>query len=144
MGAFVKYLSASRQRSGNMSSLAARSPRESFASPVGEGGSSAMLLGRDDECARIDRLLDDATLGRGGVLVMAGEAGVGKSRLLAYAVERAADFRVLACNGLAGETHLAFSGLSDLLRPVLDELASLPEPQAAAVAGALALGPLPG
>jgi len=102
-----------------------------------------MLLGRDDECARIDRLLDDATLGRGGVLVMAGEAGVGKSRLLAYAVERAADFRVLACNGLAGETHLAFSGLSDLLRPVLDELASLPEPQAAAVAGALALGPLP-
>lgn len=102
-----------------------------------------MLLGRDDECARIDRLLDAATMGRGGALVMTGDAGVGKSRLLSYAVEQATDFRVLACSGLESETHLAFSGLFDLLSPVLDELASLPEPQAAAVAGALALGPLP-
>jgi DNA-binding CsgD family transcriptional regulator len=100
-----------------------------------------MLIGREGECARIDNLLEAAMQGRGGVLVLTGEVGSGRSRLLRYAAERASAFHVLSCNGLAGEAHLAFSGLFDLLRPVLGELASLPSRQAAAVTSALTLGP---
>jgi predicted ATP-dependent serine protease len=49
------------------------------------------LLGRERERAVLDRLLDG---GRGVVLVMHGEAGVGKTALLEYAVEAAGEFRI--------------------------------------------------
>ena len=47
------------------------------------------LLGRNAECASLDRVLDDARAGRGRVLVVRGEPGVGKSALLDYVAERA-------------------------------------------------------
>jgi hypothetical protein len=45
------------------------------------------LLGRSAECASLDRVLADARAGRGCVLVVRGEPGVGKSVLLDRTVE---------------------------------------------------------
>lgn len=100
-----------------------------------------MLLGRQEECGVLDHLLDAARAGESGVLVVRGEPGVGKSSLLDYAAERAEGMNALSTRGVDSELELGFSSLLDLLRPVLDRLDSLPETQAAALRGALALGP---
>jgi DNA-binding CsgD family transcriptional regulator len=100
-----------------------------------------MLVGRAAETGLIQGLLDAAQAGTSAALVVEGEAGIGKSALLHYAVERSAGMRVLTTRGVESESEIPFSGLSDLLRPILDHLARIPPPQAAALAGALALGP---
>lgn len=43
------------------------------------------LLGRLSERAAIDALLDDARDGLSGVLLVTGDPGIGKTRLLQYA-----------------------------------------------------------
>ena len=88
-----------------------------------------MLLGRRDECAVLDRLLDGARAGRSGALVVEGEAGVGKTALLEYAIASASDLRVLAAVGVEAEMELAFAALHQLCAPVLDRLERLPVPQ---------------
>ena len=98
------------------------------------------LYGREAETRRIDSLLDSARAGRSGVLVLRGEPGIGKTALLQYASARAGEMAVLQAQGLELESQLAFSGLSDLFRPVLDRLDSIPRPQSAALAGALGIG----
>ena len=102
-----------------------------------------MLLGRDAERARIDALLERAREGTSGVLVIRGEAGIGKSALLEYAAGRAGAATVLRARGIESEVELAFAGLHELLRPVLGELDRLPAPQADALRGALGLSPAP-
>ena len=67
-----------------------------------------MLLGRGDECERVDRLLSAARSGRGGTVVIHGEPGIGKSALLAYATDSAAGFQVLAAVGNEAEKELGF------------------------------------
>lgn len=99
-----------------------------------------MLLGRELERARIDDLLTAARGGAGASLVLKGEAGIGKTALLAYAVESAGDLRVLTTRGLEGEAAIAFRGLHDLLLPLADRLDDIPGQQANALRGALALG----
>jgi hypothetical protein len=54
-----------------------------------------MLHGRGAECDALERLLDDARRSRSGVLVVRGEAGVGKSALLGHAADRADGMAVL-------------------------------------------------
>jgi DNA-binding CsgD family transcriptional regulator len=49
--------------------------------------------------------------------------------------------RVLETRGVEFESNLPFAGLSELLRPVLRQIDALPDSQAAALRGALALGP---
>ncbi len=102
-----------------------------------------VLLGRAEECARIDRLLADARTGSSAVLVVGGEPGIGKTALLEQAKARAreADMTVIAARGVESEAQVPFGGLLELLRPVLGALERLPEPQASALRGALALGP---
>jgi hypothetical protein len=58
-----------------------------------------MLVGRVAERAVADRLIEDARAGRSGVLVIRGEAGVGKTELLEYAAQAAEGFRVLRSIG---------------------------------------------
>jgi len=99
------------------------------------------LLGREPECAVIDRLLEDAQAGTGGALVVRGEAGIGKSALLDFARQRAAPMAVLSATGVEAESDLAFAGLHELLRPILDHLGELPDIQSQALAGALGLAP---
>ncbi len=98
-----------------------------------------MLVGRAAELARIDRLLDDARATRSGVLVIAGEAGLGKTSLLENAIGRAEDMPVLRAHGVESESELAFAGLHELLAPIVDCIEEIAEPQAAALRGALLL-----
>jgi DNA-binding CsgD family transcriptional regulator len=100
-----------------------------------------MLLGRQVECGRIDRLLEESRAGQSGVLLIRGEAGIGKSALCAYAAERADGMTVLSAQSVETESELPFSGLAELLTPVLDGLEEIPAPQAAALAAALGIGP---
>jgi predicted ATPase len=104
-----------------------------------------MLRGRRDECAVLDRLLDGARAGRSGVLVLEGEAGVGKTALLEYAIASASDLSVLRAVGVESEMELAFAALHQLCAPVLDRLERLPVPQRDALLTTFGLraGPVP-
>jgi predicted ATPase len=90
---------------------------------------AVQLLGRERECAAIDRVLAGAHGGSSATLVLRGEAGIGKSALLAYARQQAASMTVLAVGGVEAESDLAFAGLHGLLRPILGYLGELPETQ---------------
>jgi DNA-binding CsgD family transcriptional regulator len=100
-----------------------------------------MLVGREVEQQRVERLLDTARAGRSEVLAVVGEAGVGKSVLLDHAQSRAEGMLVLRARGVQSETHVPFAGLLELLRPALRCLDRLAAPQAAALESALALRP---
>jgi DNA-binding CsgD family transcriptional regulator len=100
-----------------------------------------MLHGRRAECDTLERLLADARRSRSGVLVVRGEAGVGKSALLDHAAGRADGMAVLRASGVESEAELPFAALHQLLRPVLGLAARLPGAQAEALGGALGLGP---
>jgi ATP/maltotriose-dependent transcriptional regulator MalT len=100
-----------------------------------------MLLGRELETARIDRLLDGARTGQSGALVLSGEPGIGKTALLDYAAGRAEGMTVLGARGLESEAELPFVALADLLRPTMQLIERIPGAQAAALQAALALGP---
>jgi DNA-binding CsgD family transcriptional regulator len=99
-----------------------------------------MLYGRGRELARIDEILDAAREGRSGAFVIRGEAGIGKTALLEAAVERAGDLRVLRALGVESEVEIAFSGLHELVRPILPMLGELPPRQAIGLRAALAIG----
>jgi DNA-binding CsgD family transcriptional regulator len=99
------------------------------------------MLGRAREASLVESLVGGARGGTSGSLLISGEPGIGKTALLAHARAAAHGTVVLEASGAEGESHLAFAGLHDLLGPVLGELDALPGPQAAALRGALALGP---
>jgi DNA-binding CsgD family transcriptional regulator len=99
------------------------------------------LIGRRDECVRIDDMLQQARQGSSSALVMRGEPGIGKSALLNYAMARAGELKVLSATGVESESKVAFAGLVDLLSPLLSHIERLPKSQAAALSGALAIGP---
>jgi AAA ATPase domain len=102
-----------------------------------------MLLGRDRERQEIGQLLARAQAGASGTLALAGEPGIGKTALLDYAAERAAGagMRVLRARGIESEAQIPFGSLLELLRPALAMLGQIPQPQAVALEGALALRP---
>jgi DNA-binding CsgD family transcriptional regulator len=104
-----------------------------------------MLRGRGAECGVLDGLLDGVRGGRSAVLVVRGEAGVGKTALLDYAVESAPDLRSVRAAGVEAERELAFAGLHQLCGPMLDGLGRLPGPQREAlrIAFGLDAGPAP-
>ncbi len=98
------------------------------------------LRGRDGEQAVLDRLLDEVRAGASRVLVLRGEAGVGKTVLLDYMQDRAHDCRVVRGAGVQSEMELAFAVLHQLCAPVLDSLDHLPDPQREALSTAFGLG----
>ena len=104
-----------------------------------------MLHGRDAERAAIGALLEGARSSRSAALVIRGEAGIGKSALLADTAARAEDMHVLRARGVESESDLPFAAVQGLLRPALDRLDALPAPQARALGTALGLadGPPP-
>src|SRR5436190_18570183 len=102
------------------------------------------LVGRERECAAIDRTLEVPARGESSSLVLRGDAGIGKTALLEYAAERAAEMNVLRAVGVEAESELGFAGLHGLLRPIMDKLDELPETQADALGGALGLAPSTG
>lgn len=98
-----------------------------------------MLVGRHPERARLEALIDEARGGRSATLVVRGEAGIGKTALLDHAVSYAEGATVLRTVGVESEAEVAFSGLHQLVQPVLGRLEELPTPQRDALAVALAL-----
>ena len=98
-----------------------------------------MLYGRDAERARIRELLDAGRESRSEVLLVRGEAGVGKTALLEDARRRAGDMQVLTSCGVESESQLPFAAVQQLVRPALDDLEALPEPQRGALRAALGL-----
>jgi DNA-binding CsgD family transcriptional regulator len=103
------------------------------------------IIGRQAGLARLRGLVDQVSLSS-QVLVVTGEAGMGKTVLLEDAADRArsAGFRVLSVTGRESESKLAFAGLHQLLRPVLSGITGLPARQAQALSGALGLAGDPG
>src|SRR5215469_11624594 len=87
------------------------------------------LVDRQRERQALDGLLGDLRSGRGRALMVRGEAGVGKSALLEYAVGAAAGMRVARAAGVESEMELAFAGLHQLCVPLLDRLERIPAPQ---------------
>jgi DNA-binding CsgD family transcriptional regulator len=100
-----------------------------------------MLLGRERERRHIDQTVEQARSGTSATLALVGEPGIGKTALLGYAAERAAGMQVLRARGIESEAQIPFASLLELLRPALTMLDKIPEPQAAALEGALALRP---
>ncbi len=103
------------------------------------------LRGRASEREALDRLIAGAREGRSGVLVIRGEAGMGKTALMRYAAGQAATFRIVEVAGVESERELPFAGLQQFCRPLLDRADALPQPQRDAlnVAFGLASGAAP-
>src|SRR3984885_8436445 len=95
-----------------------------------------MLIGRDPEQRLIESLLEDARGGASAALLVRGEAGIGKTAVLEHAAE-SSGLRTLRCTGVESEHDVTFAGLEQLLRPLRGLLDRLPDPQAAALRGAL-------
>ncbi|HVH52070.1 MAG TPA: ATP-binding protein, partial [Gaiellaceae bacterium] len=97
------------------------------------------LLGRQREREVLDRLLEATREGHGGVLAVYGEPGVGKTALLASAIEAAHDFHIARAVGVEGEAELAFAALQQLCAPTLGLLERLPDAQRDSLEVALGL-----
>ncbi|WP_326558138.1 ATP-binding protein [Micromonospora sp. NBC_01796] len=106
------------------------------------GRDPAVLVGRDVERARLDELVEAAKAGLSGVLVLRGEAGVGKTTLLDR-VAATEDLTVVRVVGVEAESEFPFAGLHRLLVPFLRTDHPLPASQRRAlhVACGLADGP---
>ncbi|WP_344515258.1 LuxR C-terminal-related transcriptional regulator [Dactylosporangium maewongense] len=103
-----------------------------------------MLWGRDVDRAATGAVLDRARTGHSAVLVVRGDPGIGKSSLLDDAAAGAAGMTVLRCAGVETEAEVPFASLHQLLAPALASSSQLPDVQAAALRGALGLGPAAG
>jgi hypothetical protein len=103
------------------------------------------LLGREREREALDRLLAGVRGGRGGVLLLHGEAGVGKTALLEYLSEAGGEFRIARTVGVEAEMELPYAAAQQLCSPFLGLLDRLPRPQhdALGVAFGLSTGPAP-
>src|SRR5882724_6756808 len=118
------------------------------ASSVGEAAAPALvrtrpsstsgnLIGRESELVQLDSLVR----ARSGALLISGEAGIGKSGLLERARDRAIELgaRALVAVGVESEAELAFAGMHQLLRPIMDTVELLPSPQRRALEAAFGI-----
>src|SRR5919205_2006508 len=106
---------------------------------------SSGLLDRVGERDVLERLVAGVRAGQSRVLVLRGEAGVGKTALLRHLSAAAQGCRIAQAAGVQSEMELAFAGLHALCAPMLDRLPHLPEPQRDALRTAFGLtaGPPP-
>ena len=102
-------------------------------------GPAEVLQGRRVERDALVRLLEAVRGGHSRVLVVSGEAGVGKTALLQSAIASASGFRVARTVGVESEMELAFAALQQLCAPMLDRLDRLPAPQQDALGVAFGL-----
>ena len=96
---------------------------------MAEGNRATPLRGRRSECDALDRLLARVQAGQSGVLVVRGEAGVGKTALLEYLLSHASGCLTVRAAGVESEMELPFAGLHQLCAPMLGGLDGLPSPQ---------------
>src|ERR1051326_3637256 len=87
------------------------------------------MLDRNHEREILDRLIAQTRAGQSRVLVLRGEAGIGKTALLGYLSDVADGCRIARVAGVESEMELAFAGLHALCAPMLDRIGRLPVPQ---------------
>jgi DNA-binding CsgD family transcriptional regulator len=97
------------------------------------------FLDRASEREVLGGVLAHAREGHSAVLVIRGEAGIGKTALMRYTARQASGFRVAQVTGVEAEMELPFAGIHQLCAPLLDHLAALPQPQRDALNVALGL-----
>jgi DNA-binding CsgD family transcriptional regulator len=100
---------------------------------------SPALLDRVRERGVLDQLVAGVRTGHSRVLVLRGEAGVGKTALLRHLPTAARGFLVTSATGVESEMELAYSGLHALCTPLLGRLGGLPGPQRDALSTAFGL-----
>ncbi len=98
-----------------------RAPRprgKSFRSPAEAAGHETPLIGRGDEISRLRQVLSEARQGHGRVILVVGEAGVGKSRFVGEVAREASmrRARVLVGRAYESEQLLAFGLWVDAFR----------------------------
>jgi predicted ATPase len=96
-------------------------------------GRGQRLCGRDSECETLRGLISTVRTGSSQVLVLRGEAGVGKTALLEHLSGLASGFRCGQVAGVQSDMELAFAGLQQLCAPLMDHVDELPEPQRVAL-----------
>jgi DNA-binding CsgD family transcriptional regulator len=103
------------------------------------------LRGRSVERQALDDALDRVRGGESAVLVLRGEAGIGKTELLRYVGHRAGSEQVAQVAGVESELELPFAALHQLCGPLLKYAEAMPEHQEVALRIALGLtaGPAP-
>ena len=103
------------------------------------GAPSPAFRGRARERHQLDSLLDGTRRSESAVLVLRGEAGIGKTALLHYVVRQASGCRVVRVTGVQSELEMPFAALHQLCVPLMERLPALPEPQARALTVAFGL-----
>ena len=93
--------------------------------------------GRARERVTLDGMLDSVREGACAVLVIRGEAGIGKTALMQYCARQASGCRVTQIAGVESELEMPLAAVHQLCAPMLDHLGALPEPQQQALRVAL-------
>jgi DNA-binding NarL/FixJ family response regulator len=102
------------------------------------------VIGREAELAAALAVCRDAADGRGSVLIVVGEPGIGKTALLRAVITGGAGCRPLRATGVDAERTVAFATLQALLWPLRDNLQDLETGQERLLRGVLNLGPVEG
>ncbi len=84
----------------------------------GISGLHAPLIGRDAELQQLHQALDEVLDGRGQIVLLVGEAGLGKSRLIRETRTKAlsSGFNWIDCRGIAYDSQRPYSLFQQLLR----------------------------
>ena len=95
----------------------ARAPIQPPVQPLQSGTEALALLGREEEMRYLERRLQQARMGNGGLILLQGSAGVGKSRLLTESLRLARDHGTLVLFGRAriGEGFVPYGPLRKAL-----------------------------
>jgi DNA-binding CsgD family transcriptional regulator/tetratricopeptide (TPR) repeat protein len=88
-----------------------------------------MLTDRRDERAALEGMLRRIRTGESAVLILRGEAGIGKTALLEFMAERATGLRLARTVGVQSEMELPYAGVHHLCSPMLGRIDALPSPQ---------------
>jgi DNA-binding CsgD family transcriptional regulator len=98
-----------------------------------------VLVGRAKETHSLEGVLAAVRDGMSQVLVLRGEAGIGKTALLDYAAGQASDMQVARVAGVESEVDLGFAAVHQALVPFMAGLERLPVPQREALRSAFGL-----
>jgi DNA-binding CsgD family transcriptional regulator len=98
-----------------------------------------ILLARAQETAALEGVVQAARDGQSGVLVVRGEAGIGKTSLLDHMVTQASDLHLVSLAGIEAEMVMPYAALHRLLLPLMDGLDVLADPQREALTTAFGL-----
>jgi AAA ATPase domain len=97
-------------------------------------GRTSGLVDRAIEREAVDRLIADVRDGRSRVLVIRGDAGVGKTARLEYLQQSTSGFQVAKATGVESERELPYAGVHQLCEAMLGRIDGLPGPQRDALA----------